>query len=241
MSYIVIIFLLGLLIFIHELGHFSAARIAGVRIARFSVGFGPKLWSKKIGGTEYRVSAIPLGGYVLPEITELSELYLIPWRSRIFYVLGGPMANFLFAAFSLLLMNLFFGEFSFYNIFVAPLVKTWSLSLKIISSIPLMFTQTENMSGIVGIVTDGSRYVGLSFARMLQFSTLLSINLAIFNMLPFPPLDGGNLLLYLLEKIDRRLLKLHIPVALTGWLLLIGFMVYATIMDISRVTGGAVN
>jgi regulator of sigma E protease len=58
------LFVLGVLIFVHELGHFLAARRLGVRVLTFSLGFGPKLVSVKRGDTEYCVSAVPLGGYV---------------------------------------------------------------------------------------------------------------------------------------------------------------------------------
>jgi regulator of sigma E protease len=58
------LFVLGVLIFVHELGHFLAARYHGVRVITFSLGFGPKLLKFTRGGTEYCVSAIPLGGYV---------------------------------------------------------------------------------------------------------------------------------------------------------------------------------
>jgi len=58
------LFVLGVLVFVHELGHFLAARRLGVRVLTFSLGFGPKLLKFKRGDTEYCVSAIPLGGYV---------------------------------------------------------------------------------------------------------------------------------------------------------------------------------
>ena len=58
------LFVLGVLVFVHELGHFLAARRIGVRVLTFSLGFGPKLLSIKRGDTEYAISAIPLGGYV---------------------------------------------------------------------------------------------------------------------------------------------------------------------------------
>ncbi|MEI6126577.1 MAG: RIP metalloprotease RseP [Pseudomonadota bacterium] len=58
--------LLGVLIFVHEFGHFITAKMAGVRVLKFSLGFGPKLIGKKIGETEYVLSLLPLGGYVKP-------------------------------------------------------------------------------------------------------------------------------------------------------------------------------
>jgi regulator of sigma E protease len=63
-SVLAFVFVLGVLIFVHELGHFMMARRIGVRVLTFSLGFGPKLLSFKRGDTEYCVSAIPLGGYV---------------------------------------------------------------------------------------------------------------------------------------------------------------------------------
>ena len=59
-----IVLLLGGLIFIHELGHFIAAKLLGVKVVRFSIGFGPRLFGFTKGETEYRIAALPLGGYV---------------------------------------------------------------------------------------------------------------------------------------------------------------------------------
>jgi len=58
------LFVLGVLIFVHELGHFLAARRLGVRVLTFSLGFGPKILKFTRGDTEYCISAVPLGGYV---------------------------------------------------------------------------------------------------------------------------------------------------------------------------------
>jgi len=61
---IAFVIVLGILIFIHELGHFLLAKLNGVGVLKFSLGFGPAIIKKKIGETEYRISAVPLGGYV---------------------------------------------------------------------------------------------------------------------------------------------------------------------------------
>jgi regulator of sigma E protease len=63
---LVAVLILGFIIFFHELGHFLFARLFRVKVLSFSVGFGPAIWRKNIGGTEYRISAIPFGGYVSP-------------------------------------------------------------------------------------------------------------------------------------------------------------------------------
>src|SRR5215211_2286967 len=58
------IFILGAAVVLHEFGHFIVAKLLGIRVETFSVGFGPRLWGRQWGTTEYRISAVPLGGYV---------------------------------------------------------------------------------------------------------------------------------------------------------------------------------
>jgi regulator of sigma E protease len=71
----VALFALGFTIFIHELGHFLAARRRGLVIKRFSIGFGPKIFGWESNGVEYRLSAIPFGGYVaLPQLVDMGRL-----------------------------------------------------------------------------------------------------------------------------------------------------------------------
>jgi regulator of sigma E protease len=68
------VLVLGILILVHEWGHFIVARLFGVRVDVFSIGFGPRLFGWKRGATDYRVSAIPLGGYVRMAGQDLSEI-----------------------------------------------------------------------------------------------------------------------------------------------------------------------
>jgi len=107
MGILVALLVLSVLIFFHELGHFTAARFFGVRVDVFSIGFGKKLYSKTIGDTEWSLAAIPLGGYVKmkgqddSDPTKVSydeDSYNIkkPWQ-RIIILLAGPFANFLLA------------------------------------------------------------------------------------------------------------------------------------------------
>lgn len=100
-SFFAFIFVLGVLIFVHELGHFLMARRIGVRVLTFSLGFGPKLLNVRRGDTEYCVSAIPLGGYVKmagenPEEarTGASDEFLSKGKWQRFQVLVmGPVMN----------------------------------------------------------------------------------------------------------------------------------------------------
>src|SRR3990167_187101 len=78
--YTVIIFTicLGILIFVHEFGHFIMARLKGIRVLKFSLGFGPKIIGKKVGDTEYLLSALPLGGYVKMAGENMDEATMAP-------------------------------------------------------------------------------------------------------------------------------------------------------------------
>lgn len=108
MTFLSAIILLGILIFVHELGHFLFAKLVNVKVLKFSLGFGPRILGKKYGETEYLLSAVPLGGYVKmlgeeqgDEITDEEKArafnFQAVWK-RILIVLSGPVFNILFAA-----------------------------------------------------------------------------------------------------------------------------------------------
>jgi regulator of sigma E protease len=110
MIYIVaFLWVLGILIFVHEFGHFLIAKLTGVKVLKFSLGFGPTLIGKKIGETEYVISALPLGGYVKPLGENPREEVAKGERERSFshqpaykrmaIIVAGPLANFLLAVF----------------------------------------------------------------------------------------------------------------------------------------------
>jgi regulator of sigma E protease len=97
--------LLGVLIVVHELGHFLMAKLFGVKVLRFSLGFGPRLLGWVVGSTEYRLSLVPLGGYVrllgedpnepVAEIDRDHTLYSKPLWQRYAIVVAGPAFNLL--------------------------------------------------------------------------------------------------------------------------------------------------
>jgi regulator of sigma E protease len=110
---------LGVLIVFHEFGHFLFAKLSGVGVLTFSVGFGPKLWVKKKGETEYALSAFPLGGYVKmvgedpeEEVKAVDLERSFAHKSllkRTAIVAAGPGFNLLLAVFLLMLVFLFYG------------------------------------------------------------------------------------------------------------------------------------
>src|SRR5712692_3681026 len=106
------IVVLGAAVILHEFGHFIVAKFFKIRVETFSVGFGPRLFGKKFGDTDYRVSAIPLGGYVklggdesnapiegegASDIPSHERFDLRPRWQRILVTLAGPAMNILTA------------------------------------------------------------------------------------------------------------------------------------------------
>src|SRR5438046_8290046 len=112
-----VLLLFNLLIFVHELGHFLAARWRGLRIDRFAIWFGKPIWKKKINGVEYALGSIPAGGYVsLPQMATMEAiegkgessgqpLPPISAKDKIIVAVAGPLFSFLLAlAFEVVVM-----------------------------------------------------------------------------------------------------------------------------------------
>src|SRR5881396_2955963 len=109
---IAFVFILGAAVILHEFGHFIVAKLFKIRVETFSMGFGPRLFGRKYGTTDYRVSAIPLGGYVklggdesnapiegesAPDIPAEERFDLRPRWQRVLVALAGPIMNILTA------------------------------------------------------------------------------------------------------------------------------------------------
>lgn len=108
-----LIFVLGVMIFVHELGHFATAKFFGIRCQVFALGFGPRLFGFRRGDTDYRVCALPLGGYVKmagenpdEELTGADDEFLSrPKWQRFFVLFNGPAMN---VALAFLLLTMVF-------------------------------------------------------------------------------------------------------------------------------------
>jgi regulator of sigma E protease len=151
MTFISAIILLGILIFVHEFGHFIFAKLMGVKVLKFSLGFGRKLIGRKIGETEYQIAAFPLGGYVKMFGEESGEEMRLTGEKeeeppseedlkrafraqsvgkRMLIVLAGPVFNILFT----------------YVIFVGFLV----------ADLPVVIPSLKDISPEVGQVVEGT-------------------------------------------------------------------------------------
>src|SRR6188768_1079385 len=141
MSYLLVFCTVSVLIILHELGHFLAAKSLGIPIARFSVGLGPKVWGFKIGETEYWLSMIPCGGYVMPALEDEEAFDKIPLNRRILFALAGPAANILGAFLCLSLMNIAKLGCSVHSAIYLPLEQIWHMTIRIGAAIPSLLTQ----------------------------------------------------------------------------------------------------
>ena len=102
-SIIAFVFVLGVLVIVHEAGHFAMARLLGAPVEVFSVGFGKRVWGFERGGTDYRLSIVPLGGYVRiiglgPDESDVigegaEAIELLPRWKRALILLAGPLTN----------------------------------------------------------------------------------------------------------------------------------------------------
>lgn len=109
---------LGIMVLVHELGHFVTAKLCGVRVETFSIGFGTRLFGFRYNGTDYRISALPLGGYVKmagdtpgeAPSGDPGEFNAHPRWQRVLIALAGPMANFILSFFLLTLVARFHHE-----------------------------------------------------------------------------------------------------------------------------------
>lgn len=331
------IFVFGIIVFIHEFGHFITAKASGMRVDEFAIGFGPAIAKKRKGETLYSIRAIPLGGYnkiagMDPEepLDDRSFLNKPVWK-RFIVIAAGAVFNFLLA------IVIFFMIYAVNGIQTPSMepvvgnmmsnspamtahmtvndrivsingkpVNEWtdiSKSLQgtantlvpivvnrdgvnqeltvipeavgndgraviginpVMNSMPLnvaeavvqslhttgfvlvsmvdgiwsMITGHTNaeLAGPIGVAQMAGQVAESGFANLLQFTVLLSLNLGVINLLPIPALDGGHLIVLIIEGITRRRLpaKALQYIQMTGIVILLALFVYATTHDISR-------
>ncbi len=344
------IIVLGVLIFFHEFGHFLIARLFGVGVEKFSLGFGPRLFGKKIGITDYRLSAIPLGGYV-KMVGEEPDAEIDPANlplsfthkhvaKRMLIVAAGPVFNILLAV--LIFFGIFWTSGTFImkpsigavragspaaaaglmqgdlitvingmainswdemaeiinasqgqtlnltiqrqestldfsitpekvpaqNIFGETiqryvigieasresyskemnLIEAFSESLKqsyrvielmvvIIAKLIKGDISTDTLGGPIMIAQMAGDSAKAGVGSLIFFIALISINLAVINLLPIPVLDGGHLMFFLIEAIKGNPVSMKVREVSqqVGLFLLILLMILVFYNDIHRI------
>lgn len=231
-----IIFLLGFLVLIHESGHFFVAKLCKVKVNEFAIGFGPTIWSRQGKSTKYALRLIPLGGFVSMEGEDkrstkegsFSEASIL---KRIAIVLAGGIVNIIFAILIFWCLSAYYVGFqnAFYN--VGFFIKN------MYEGIVQIFTgkvTIDQMMGPVGISNVVSQTSG--FADFIYILSVISLSLGVTNLLPFPPLDGGKVVLLIIEGIRRKPFSEKFEVALqsAGFLILITLSIFVTYNDMLK-------
>lgn len=238
LSAIKIIFLLGFLIFIHEGGHFITAKLCNIKVNQFAIGFGPEIISKEKGETKYALRAIPLGGFVSMEGEEESSSDERAFNKasilkRILIVIAGAMVNIIFGLIVYFLLAIIIsGKFD------AACKATWGFSEALVESVKMLFTGqvgADDLTGPVGISELVSKTSGIK--EYLYVMSVISVSLGITNLLPIPALDGGKILLLIIEGIRRKPVsdKIQIQLQLIGFSIIIGLSIFVTYNDIIKI------
>jgi len=344
-----VVLVFGLIVFVHELGHFSLAKLVGVGVERFSLGFGPKLVGRTVGETEYLISAVPLGGYVKMVGEETGEEIApedIPRSfphqsllSRFLIVAAGPCANIVTA---FVLFGLAFASFGIpvavdearvggivpdspaqqaglqpgdgimsiagsrvhtwedmaehirssggaelslqvrradspqplevvvspelrqgmdqdgrerYAIGIMPDTRlepvsvgravvlgaeqTWAISVLIVQTVGQLLqgkVSTKELGGPILIAQVAGQQAQRGLSYLLHFTAVINVNLAIFNLLPIPILDGGHLLFLFIELLIGRppSLRSREMALRVGFVVIISLVVLVFYNDIAR-------
>lgn len=234
MSVLMAILGLGILIFLHELGHLLAAKATGLPVIRFSIGMGPVIFSRTHQGIEYAVSILPFGGYVMfdgeSEDFERAE----PWK-RIVTALAGPAANLLVGVLLYVAaVSVTQGGFAL----IPGLEKTGQALQQLFNTLYMLFSGQvgiKDLGGPVMMVSAGASMAHDPSAFM-SYLGFLSLNLAIFNLLPIPALDGGQILLLVATQLLGRQPSERMQMAMMGgsFVLMMGLIAIVTLQDFSR-------
>ena len=231
----------SILVVVHELGHHLMAKWFGVPVEVFSVGFGPRLLAIRRGETEYRLSAIPFGGYVKMtgmsskrvEITSNGFDSKARWQ-RFLILLAGPAMNILFALL-LAIVGLWVGvelpvtkDGVTSTVFYRPeALAAIPLGLQVIAVNTANILSTlgglvtgqvslNHLIGPVGLAQIAGESSALGWRALLAATAFISLNLGICNLLPIPILDGGHMVMLGVEGMTRRSLSLNVKRTLIG-------------------------
>lgn len=233
-----IVIILGFLVLIHETGHFLVARLCKVKVNEFAIGFGPVIWQKETTRTKYALRLIPLGGFVsmLGEEERSDEEGSFSKASipkRIAIVAAGGVVNIIFAIILyIILATIITGNFGI------AISGAGNFIMAMVESIKMIFTGGVTVNDLMGPI--GISEVVAQTSTTIDFfyiMDLISMSLGVTNLLPFPPLDGGKILIYIIEAIRRKPLKedFELKLQMAGFLLLIMLSVFVAFNDVGRI------
>ena len=221
----------GILVIVHEFGHFITAKRGGVQVNEFWIGMGPTLLKKQHNGTLYCLKLLPFGGACVMEGEDGESE-----NERAFGKASLPRR---------MLIGLNFAEQpNSIGMHLNMAARTSVNYARLVwSSLGMLVTGqvgVDQLSGPVGVAEVMASTARYSISAFLQLVAFISINLGVMNLLPLPALDGGRLVFLLIEAVRRKPVppKYEGYIHAAGLMLLLALMVYVTGQDILRIVSG---
>lgn len=237
------IVIFGILVVVHEGGHFMTAKAVGVRVNEFSIGMGPLLFNKKRGETVYSLRLLPVGGYVAlegedEESSDERAFSNKPAWAKLLVLAAGPVMNFVFAVIVLTVLLMSMGAVS--NVVDAVVLgfkNCVNMEIMIFDAFRDLLTgagSVDDVVGPVGIVDVVDKTAQAGVSNLILLTVVLSLNLGLFNILPFPALDGGRILFVIIRAVTGKAVsdELENKIHYAGILVLFGLMILITMKDI---------
>lgn len=234
-----------LVVLVHEFGHFLAARKSGVKVYEFSIGFpfSPRLITLfHHKETAFTIRLLPLGGFVSFSKDggeEDGELFKTSYLKRALILSAGSLFNILFA-FGIFTVVFVIGKhLDPMNAILLSMKTVWEILSGTFAFIMNVFSghaAMEGVSGPVGIAVMAGKAASKGVLNLCYFTGLLSMSLGIMNLLPLPALDGGHIVILMIESIRRKPLntKVYQAVTVVGLALFLILTVVATYGDIAK-------
>lgn len=233
------------IVLVHEFGHFITARKAGIKVYEFSIGFpfSPRLITLfKHEETAFTVRLLPLGGFVSFSQDggeEDIELFRAPTNKRALILSAGSLFNILFAFIVFIPVFIIGKQLNLLDAILLSAKTVWEILFGTMMFILNIFTghgTMDGLSGPVGIAVMAGRAASKGILNLLYFTGVLSMSLGIMNLLPLPALDGGHLVILLIESIRKKPLspKAYQVVAMVGISLFLILTVAVTYKDVAK-------
>ncbi len=219
------LFMLTVLVVVHEFGHFIVAKKAGIYVIEFAIGMGPKLFAYQGKETCLTIRALPIGGFCRmwgeaepsedalagemvpgPRLPAHRSFMHLPKGRKILVLLAGPAMNFILAVLVMVVVY-WLGGYGLAPAIQGAFAGVAQFTTAIYQSFRMIFAGQvglNDFAGPVGMVGMVGSFYHYGLRAMLSFTAFISVNLGVLNLLPLPALDGGQILIAAIEAIIRR-------------------------------------
>lgn len=222
--------IITIVISVHEFGHFIVAKKLGFKIKEYSIGFGKKLLSKTDKNEiTYSLRLLPLGGYVnIPE----EEFKEKSGFKQLLVSISGVIFNFIFALIICILLQILKG-----NSFIDGIYMFIELNKLMFTALLDIFKgHTEEVGGVISLISVSSTIISKGIYNIMLLIIVININVAFFNLLPIPSLDGGRIISSILKIIFKKTsFKYENNINFIGFLLLMGLALLLIGKDIFEI------